>query len=160
MKTAKKLVKGLKRFKKYIHQPTSHKTTGKHISKHTNEQILNNVLQLLKDRGFYLERLISRSKSFYRELHPKHIVFFNANIIDKKLGKIWHGDLDLTMDGNKLKSVASELNTTFYILSEMDGRFDNENDSIDNFIAKSQWNTNILVPIYDDHNKMVGIANN
>lgn len=158
LKTTKKLVKSLKRFRKHTHQPTSSQATGRRVSKHTNGQVLNDILQLLEDRGFYIARLVSGSKSFYRELHPKHAVLFNANIIDEKLGKIWHGDLDLTIDGKKLKDVASELNTTLYILSEMDGRFEHEGDSIDDFIAKAQWNTDMFVPIYDNHGKMVGIS--
>jgi hypothetical protein len=72
-------------------------------------------------------RMISGSKSYYRDSYPDHTVVFNGNIVTKKRGKIWYGDLDVTLDFDNLKGVADELGEDLYILREMDARFDNEN---------------------------------
>ncbi len=85
------------------------------------------ILSGLEDNGFYQARLISGSKSTYRTLHPDNLVVFNANIFTKEYGKLWYGDLDLTNDAVKLKEISNEFDIIFYVLSEMDGRFENEN---------------------------------
>ena len=109
----------------------------------------------LKENGFNNARMISSSKSSYHEKHPNNVVFFNANIIDKKFGKCFYGDLDLTLDAPVLTRIAKELKTTFYVLSEMDGRFDNENKKAKELIKKAKWNTEMFVPIYDKDWKIV-----
>ena len=78
-----------------------------------------------------LGRLLSQSKSSYRERYPDHEVYFNANIITEKDFKVWYGDIDLTLDRDILVSIANESNTTLYILREMDARFDNEHSPIE-----------------------------
>jgi hypothetical protein len=111
------------------------------------------ITNKLAENGFCFSRLIGGSKSFYCISNPQNIVFFNANLIDEKLGKVWFGDLDLTKDAPILIKIANELKTTFYVLREMDCRFDNENKSVKELIKLSKWNTNNFVPIYDkDHN--------
>lgn len=107
------------------------------------------ILDVLKFYGFHIARMISYSKSAYREKNPHDVIFFNANLIDKKIGKIWHGDLNLTNDAKNLIEAAKELNTTFYVLSEMDGRFNNENKKVKELIKVAKWNTNQNVPVYD-----------
>jgi hypothetical protein len=82
--------------------------------------------EFFNQRGLAFSRLISGSKSGYRNRFPDHEVYFNANIFTEN-GKIWHGDLDLTLDSEKLQNLANDLKTTLFILSEMDGRFENEN---------------------------------
>lgn len=74
-------------------------------------------------------RLISGSKSAYRELHPESDVLFNANIFILGKGKIWWGDLDLTLEWDKLEMIASTLGKSLYVLREMDGRFEWEESS-------------------------------
>lgn len=76
-------------------------------------------------------RIISGSKSSYRERYPDHKVCFNANVVAQSYGKVWYGDLDLTLDREKLQEVANELHDTLYVLYEMDGRFENENQPIE-----------------------------
>lgn len=51
-------------------------------------------------------RMISASKTGYRDRHPDHLPVFNANVC---LGaaKIWFGDIDLTLDEPKLLDLAS-----------------------------------------------------
>ena len=41
-------------------------------------------------------------------------------------GKIWFGDVDLTVDAADLQKLANEEGETVFILLEMDGRFRNE----------------------------------
>jgi len=71
-------------------------------------------------------RLISGSKSLYRDKYPDHVVFFNANIFTKEDGKIWYGDIDLSIDEPKLKRLAYELTKEVFLLDEMSGRFESE----------------------------------
>ena len=99
--------------------------------------------------GFYEARMISSSKSFYHKEHLDDLVIFNANIFIKDIGKVWYGDLNITEDYLILKSIAESLNTTFYILSEMDGRFGEEKKPIDELIKKSVWNTDEDKPTKD-----------
>ena len=49
------------------------------------------VLATLGPRG----RMISGSKTGYRDRHPDHLPVFNANVCFGS-SKVWHGDLDLT----------------------------------------------------------------
>jgi hypothetical protein len=81
-------------------------------------------------------RMISPSKSSYREKFPENLVVFNANICTSK-EKIWYGDIDVTLDREKLKSLASEMGEEIFVLREMDGRFENESRPlIHNFVYK------------------------
>jgi hypothetical protein len=70
-------------------------------------------------------RMITLSKSRYRERFPDHVVIFNANICVRG-SKIWHGDLDLTVDESKVVDLADRLGKTVFVLYEGDGRFANE----------------------------------
>ncbi len=82
-------------------------------------------------------RMISSSKTSYMATHPDDLVVFNANIIsDKTMQKIWHGDLNVTEDTEALMALADELQTTLYVLREMDARFENEEHPlIENAVA-------------------------
>lgn len=77
-----------------------------------------------KELGFY-GTMISGSKSGYSSSHPKNFAIFNANLCTAE-GKIWFGDIDVTLSKEALIRLASELNKTIYVLYEHDGRFDNE----------------------------------
>lgn len=70
-------------------------------------------------------RMISGSKSGYHRAFPQQVPVFNANICTNK-GKIWYGDIDLTLDEAKLQQLSRELRQNLYVLYEMDGRFENE----------------------------------
>jgi len=80
-----------------------------------------NVEQILGSCG----RMISGSKTDYLRRFPDNLVIFNANICTDE-GKVWFGDLDITMDHEKLAEVAIALNRRIYILYEHDARFKNE----------------------------------
>lgn len=70
-------------------------------------------------------RMISGSKSSYYQRHPDNLIVFNANVCTDN-GKVWYGDLDVTLDSDKLQQAAEVLNCRLYVLYEMDARFDNE----------------------------------
>lgn len=71
-------------------------------------------------------RMISGSKSGYSNRYPKNIAVFNANVCTKNEGKIWFGDIDLTLSHEELSELARSLETDVYVLYEMDARFENE----------------------------------
>jgi hypothetical protein len=70
-------------------------------------------------------RMISASKSGYKERNPDCLVIFNSNVCTEK-GKIWWGDLDVTKSKDALSELAKETGETIYVLFEMDGRFEHE----------------------------------
>ena len=86
-------------------------------------------------------RLISASKSFYRDQFPDHEVYFNANIICAPAGKIWYGDIDCTIDEEKLIKIADEINEDIYVLYEMDARFGAENKPFNELKKKAVWSS-------------------
>ena len=92
---------------------------------------------LFLNNGFMIGRMISGSKSGYRERFPNNDAVFNANIVIATRGKVWYGDLDLTLDEEKLKEIAKTLGEPLYILREMDARFENEDKEIAFYKAKA-----------------------
>lgn len=75
----------------------------------------------------YPGTMMSGSKSGYGKAHPKNIAVFNGNLATKESGKIWYGDLDVTLGSQKISDLAKEIQQDIYLLYEMDGRFENEN---------------------------------
>lgn len=84
------------------------------------------VTQSLAKVGLRLGRAIAGSKTSYRRSHPGHIVVFNANVFTERDGKVFYGDLDLTLDGEALTQAALANHQTLYVLREIDGRFEHE----------------------------------
>ncbi len=76
--------------------------------------------------GLLTGRLLAGSKSAYREKHPENEVYFNANIFNSDGKKIWYGDLDLTLEAEKIDRIAEAMGEKLFVLREMDGRFENE----------------------------------
>lgn len=87
--------------------------------------------------GLNLGRMISHSKSGYRDKFPDNEVYFNSNIFVLGEGKIWYGDIDLTKEKDKLENIAKQIGKDLYILREMDGRFENENLGDSEIIRRS-----------------------
>lgn len=112
---------------------------------------IDKIIKDLEIEGFNMARMISHSKSFYRKTFPYNQVYFNANIFihnGKEFEKIWYGDLDITKDGYKLKEIAFNNNVIFYVLSEMEGRFENSNTQ--NVVSKAVWDTTKDLLIIDE----------
>lgn len=88
---------------------------------------MDEVYDVFEKHGFYLARMISGSKSLYRQKYPKNDVLFNANIFTPTKNKVWYGDLDITLDGGELQKVCDEIGEEMIIVGEMFGRFGAEN---------------------------------
>jgi hypothetical protein len=84
------------------------------------------IQEAFYNEGFISGRMISGSKSSYREKYPENKVYFNANIFALSDGKIWYGDLDLTRDADILQRISSNVGKSLYVLPEYAGRFENE----------------------------------
>lgn len=67
------------------------------------------------------------SKSGYCKRFPRNVMIFNANVYcgmpDGSIQKIWYGDMDLTLEEQKLQYLAERLGRLVYVFYEMDGRF-------------------------------------
>ena len=74
-------------------------------------------------------RMVGLSKSGYREAYPRHLAVFNSNVCFSG-GKVWWGDVDLTIDEPSLEALAARTGETVYVLYELDGRFQHEPDPL------------------------------
>jgi hypothetical protein len=72
--------------------------------------------------GLPLSRLIGLSKSGYVTRHPQHAVVFNATIADGKGNRLWWGDLDLTIDEDRLVTFAQRAGLDLCVYFEGDSR--------------------------------------
>jgi len=95
------------------------------------------IYKLFSHYGFIMGRMISGSKSGYRQRFPNNKAVFNANIVTESRGKIWFGDLDLTLDTDQLMKIAEELGESIYVLYESDGRFENEDQPFEFYKRKA-----------------------
>ena len=100
--------------------------------------ITQTILDAFKSNSYMMARMISYSKSEYRHQNPNNEVYFNANIFVLGEGKVWYGDIDVTKDTPTLQKIATQAGVDLYILSEMDGRFENEQRTDDAIIAKAK----------------------
>ena len=75
-------------------------------------------------------RLLSSSKSRYREKYPGHKIFFNACIFDKNFKQIWFGDIDFFNDEETLQEFADFVGEELYITTEQPYRWYGLNESI------------------------------
>ena len=104
------------------------------------------IIELLHANGLEMGRIITDSKSGYVANNPESICLFNSNICTENEGKVWFGDLDLTKDGETLKSVSEAINEVIYVLRETDARFGSENVETSELLSKAIWNTTQPVP--------------
>jgi hypothetical protein len=56
-------------------------------------------------------------------------------------GKVWYGDLNLTEDYLVLRKIAGTINIELYVLWEMDARFGEEMQPLNELLDKAVWNT-------------------
>ena len=129
------------------------KLTGEYPSDFKPSVSVQEVHQYFDAYSFHKGRMIGGSKSYYRKEHPDDLIIFNANVLMSDYGKVWYGDLNLTEDYLVLKDIAQSLNSTLYVLWEMDGRFGDENKSIDELIKKAVWNTDDEIPTKEWYKK-------
>lgn len=74
-------------------------------------------------------RMVGLSKSAYTDANPRNLVVFNANVCLRG-GKVWWGDVDLTIDEDSFAALAAHTQETVYVLYESDGRFRHEADPL------------------------------
>ena len=70
-------------------------------------------------------RMLSGSKSAYSNKYPDNVVAFNGNLVVNGK-KIWYGDIDVTLEKDKIDALGRDLKASVYVLREMDARFENE----------------------------------
>lgn len=107
---------------------------------------MENIIELLKENGLNLGRMISFSKGDYVQKNPHSVVAFNGNIISLTHGKVWWGDIDLTLDGYKIKTISENIGETLYVLKESDCFYVNENTDYYQLVNKAIWNTSQEIP--------------
>lgn len=88
---------------------------------------------------WYPGRMLSGSKSSYREKFPKHLVIFNANLVLASTGKVWYGDVDAHLDKVVLLAARKSLGEDLYFLYEHDARFDHENDPVEQLLPRAKF---------------------
>lgn len=107
---------------------------------------------MMLQAGFRLGRIICMSKSSYRIARPKNYTVFNCNVF-AECGKFWYGDLDLTIDGEKLRAISVASGNVLCVLYEMDGRFENEDlafeTALSMAIAKFMPDGSVVYKKYD-----------
>lgn len=104
-----------------------------------SKEELEKIQRVFDINGLHQARLISGSKSFYRSKFPENEIYFNANIFVEDMGKVWHGDLDITLDSEKLQEVANQIKKPFFVLSEMSGRFEFQDRKDYKDVAKASF---------------------
>ena len=85
-----------------------------------------NIKNLLTEKIGLSGHMISASKSSYRNRFPDHLVVFNSNICTKEDGKVWFGDIDVSLSRDLLGEISISTGRVIYVLHEMDARFENE----------------------------------
>ena len=122
------------------------KLAGEYPSDFKPSISVQEVQQFFNAHSFHNGRMIGGSKTGYSSQHPDELIVFNANVLMKDIGKVWHGDLNLTEDYLVLKDIAKSLNTTLYVLWESDGRFGEENKPLTALLDKAAWSTDDTKP--------------
>jgi hypothetical protein len=98
-------------------------------------------------------RMLGGSKTGYSIQRPNNLIIFNANVLMSDVGKVWHGDLNLTEDYLVLKDIAKSLNSTLYVLWESEGRFGEENKPLTALLDKAVWSTDDTKPTKEWYKK-------
>lgn len=82
------------------------------------------VYEALEQHVGYSGRMLSGSKSAYHDAHPDHTVFFNACVFNGKFTQVWHGDVDVTAESDKMQAAADASGQTLYLTREHRYRWD------------------------------------
>jgi len=79
------------------------------VKKSPGQTNLSRIIDVLRQHGIREGRLISGSKTGYRQRHPDHRIIFNANIFTRQFLALRMVDLDLTLDAPTLTAAAKVL---------------------------------------------------
>jgi hypothetical protein len=90
--------------------------------------------RIYKTMGSFGRMLGSKGRYVYN--NPTNVVIFNSNFVGAHLkNKVWYGDFDLTLEHRKLQEL-QKIVGDFYVLHEMDARFENERaPKFDDYVA-------------------------
>ena len=84
---------------------------------------MDKIKEIFLKHGFITGRMISGSKSGYRQRHPENDVIFNARIYtpNPENHNVWWGDLDITVDCKNLQGVCDEIKEELLVTTESIG---------------------------------------
>ncbi len=102
---------------------------------------ITDIQKIFEAYNFFDGRMIGTVKWEYTKEHPNDLVVFNANVLIPGYGKVWYGDLNLTEDYLVLRKIAGTINIELYVLWEMDARFGEEMQPLNELLDKAVWNT-------------------
>ena len=102
---------------------------------------IETIVQIFESNEFPFGDMLGGQKWQYSESFPNHLVIFNANVLTKSHGKVWYGDLDVSISHVRLKKIAEQVGEPLYVLHEMAARFGEENKPIDKLLAAAVWDT-------------------
>jgi hypothetical protein len=80
------------------------------------------IENIFRQKNLHDGRMIGFSKSGYTKSFPNNEVYFNARIFTEELGKIWVGDIDVTVNSYILQEIANESQLDLFIISESDSK--------------------------------------
>lgn len=109
------------------------------------KKVENDIRKKILEKGFNKGRELSLNINKYKEEHKYERVIINGNIYIKEKEhflKIWKGDLNLNIDGEKLKEIEKETGIRLYIINEKNGRCIIKEKEV-------EWNTGENIPVID-----------
>ena len=129
------------------------KLAGEYPSDFKPSTSIQEIQQHFEAYNLHSGRMLGGSKTGYSIQRPNNLIIFNANVLMSDVGKVWHGDLNLTEDYLVLKDIAKSLNSTLYVLWESDGRFGEENKPLTALLDKAVWSTDDTKPTKEWYKK-------
>tara|TARA_Y100000310_G_scaffold174_1_gene235 strand:- start:232 stop:636 length:405 start_codon:yes stop_codon:yes gene_type:complete len=102
---------------------------------------IETIARIFESNEFPFGHMLHGEKWLYSQSFPNHLVIFNANVLTKSHGKVWYGDLDISMSHARLKKIAEQTGEPLYVLHESTARFGEENKPIDKLLAQAVWDT-------------------
>ena len=129
------------------------KLAGEYPSDFKPSTSIQEIQQHFEAYNLHSGRMLGGSKTGYSIQRPNNLIIFNANVLMSDVGKVWHGDLNLTEDYLVLKDIAKSLNSTLYVLWESEGRFGEENKPLTALLDKAVWSTDDTKPTKEWYKK-------
>ena len=89
--------------------------------KDKSQIVKNKEINVFAKFGLHCNRVISWSKSGYRKARPKNEVIFNSMAYTPRGRLVWYGDIDLTLEHQKVVKSMKKLN-----IKELHFQFEND----------------------------------
>ena len=84
---------------------------------------IETIAQIFESNEFPFGYMLDGQKWKYSQSFPNHLVIFNSNVLTKSHGKVWYGDLDVSISHARLKKIAEQVGEPLYVLHESAARF-------------------------------------